>query len=272
MKEGENNYVVGLIIAGILFLLIGLPVLFGTWFTVAPGEKAIKLRLGTITGIYDNGFHFKMPYVDDVVKINTQIQKEQTTAAAASADLQNVTTVLAVNFRIDETKVGDLYTNIGEDYKTKVIDPAIQEAVKAATAKYTAEQLVTQRAKVGDDIKASLIARLTPDNMIVTEISIVNFDFSSAFNEAIEKKVTAEQNALAAKNKLEQVKYEAEQTVASAKAESEAIRLKSDAANNEKYVSLMKIEVQKTMASKWNGVLPVNMYANVPLPLLDLGK
>ncbi len=84
--------------------------------------------------------------------------------------------------------------------------------------------------------------------------------------------MTAEQNALAAKNKLEQIKYEADQKVATAEADAKSIRLQSDAANNEKYVSLKKIEVQLEFAKHWDGKLPVNLYGSAPIPFLDLGK
>ena len=107
-----------------------------------------------------------------------------------------------------------MYQRIGKDYGPKVIDPAIQEVVKAVTAKYTAEQLITKRAIVTDEIQTQLSSKLGASDIQVTSVSIVNFDFSQSFNQAIEAKVTAEQNALASKNKLDQVKYEAEQRIA----------------------------------------------------------
>jgi regulator of protease activity HflC (stomatin/prohibitin superfamily) len=167
-------------------------------------------------------------------------------------------------------RVQELWKTIGSDYKVRVIDPAIQEAVKAATAKYTAEELITKRAVVRDDIKTNLVARLQPDYIQVSDVSIVNFDFSASFNEAIEAKVTAEQQALMQKNLLEKVKFEAEQKVATAKAEAESIKLQSDAADNEKYIELKRLEVQLKMSEKWDGKLPQNVYAGAPLPILNM--
>jgi regulator of protease activity HflC (stomatin/prohibitin superfamily) len=204
--------------------------------------------------------------------MNYQTNKEQVDVSAASKDLQTVRAVVALNYNLMPDKVGQLYSEIGSEYKSKLIDPAIQEAVKAATARYDASELVTKRELVKEEIKELLIKRLSAVYIQASEVSIVNFDFSPEFNTAIEAKVTAEQSALQAKNKLEQIKFEAEQTIATARAESESIRLKSDAANNEKYVALQRIEVQRAFAQKWNGQLPVNMYGSAPLPFLQLEK
>jgi regulator of protease activity HflC (stomatin/prohibitin superfamily) len=157
-----------------------------------------------------------------------------------------------------------LWKSVGEDYKIKIIDPAIQEAIKAVTSKYTAEELITKRSQVKDDAKVVLAERLTKEFIIVDELSIVNFDFSKSFNEAIEAKVTAEQNALASKNKLEQVKYEAEQRIVQAKGEAEAIKIQAEAIQNqggEAYVNLKAIE-------KWNGTLPT--YTGGAMPFINV--
>ncbi len=275
----ENTHVgrwVAGIVAALVVLFVGMPLVFGSWFTVNPGEQGIVIRLGSINRIATAGFNFKVPYIESVVKIDTQTQKEQTTAEAASSDLQTVHTEVAVNYSIDSSKVVDLYTRIGEDYKSRVIDPAIQEAVKATTAKYTAEELITKRPAVQDDIKSSLVSRLSLQDIDVSAVSIINFDFSPTFNAAIEAKVTAEQTALAAKNKLDQIKYEAEQTVATAQAQAESIRLQSEAANNDKYVALKQLEVQKAFADKWNGVGCQNncwgANAQNPIPFLNITK
>lgn len=255
-------------VIGVLVLVL---ILFLTPFTIiGVGEKGIVINFGKVSRVLDPGIHGLTPFTESVVKMDIQTQKEQTDATAASADLQNVNTSVAINYNVDPSKVVELYSQIGTSYASRVIDPAIQEAVKAATAKYTAEELITKRPAVTEDIKTALTERLTPDFITVTSVSITNFAFSATFNAAIEAKVTAEQNALAAKNKLAQIEYEAQQTVATAKATAESIRLQSDAANNEKYVRLKQVEVQLALAQKWDGKLPVNMYAGAPLPLLNI--
>jgi regulator of protease activity HflC (stomatin/prohibitin superfamily) len=116
-----------------------------------------------------------------------------------------------------------------EDIKRVLIDPAIQESVKAATAKYTAEELITKRTLVREDIMTNLKNKLSIDNIDIIALNITNFKFSDTFDIAIENKVKAEQDALTQKNKLEQIKYEAQQTIESAKAQAESIRIQAQA-------------------------------------------
>ncbi len=243
------------VVIGVILIII-LSVLFSSFGTVATGQVGVKRTLDKVSGLVPPGLYIKIPYFQDVVKMDVQVQKEQTTASAASKDLQTVSAQIAVNYQIDQDKVLDLFSRIGENYKVKVIDPAIQEVVKAATAQYTAEELITKRPEVTEKIQTALVEKLAASDILVspTGVSITDFDFSVSFNDAIEKKVTAEQNALAAKNKLEQVKYESEQVVVAAEAEGKAIALKSQAASNEKYVSLKRLEVQEKAIEKWNGV------------------
>lgn len=258
-------FIVSLVIAVLVFVFLPFTV-------VDTGTVGMVYRFGQITRVLNPGIHYKTPLIESVTEIDITSQKEQVPAQAASKDLQNVNATVAVEFAVEPSKVTNLYQEIGGGYKAKVIDPAVQEAVKSATAKYTAEELITKRELVREDIKLSLSTRLSGAYIQLKQVSIVNFDFSDSFNAAIEAKVTAEQNALAAKNKLEQVKYEAEQKVATAKAEAESIRLQSEAANNEKYVSLKRLDVELEWAKKWNGQYPQNIYASAPIPLLNLGK
>ena len=237
---------------------------------VGAGERAVVLKLGAVDRVLSEGLHWVTPFVEDTEVLDVRTQKEEIDVNAASKDLQNVSARVALNYNLMPEKVDTLWKEIGEEYKARIIDPAIQEAVKAATAKYTADELITKREVVRDEMRASLKERLAKEYILVSEVSIVDFNFSASFNSAIEAKVTAEQTALAAKNKLEQVKFEAEQRVATAKAEAEAIRVQSEAANNEKYVSLKKVEVQLEMAKRWNGVLPVNVYGSAPIPFLEI--
>ena len=207
----------------------------------------------------------EQPIIQKIKKINVQTQKEQVNATAASSDLQTVTTVVALNYHLDPNAVGKLYQEIGDDYKTKVIDPRIQDVVKATTAKHTAEQLITRREQVKDETTQLLREQLRESNIIVESVAFVNFDFSQSFNSAIEAKVTAEQNALSAKNKLEQVKYEADQRITQAKGEAEAIRIQAQAIQAQggaEYVNLKSVE-------KWNGQLPTYMMGN-SVPFVNL--
>lgn len=232
-----------------LMIAITLVLILAPFTIVGAGEVGVVTRVGAYTRTMGPGMHWLTPLVEGVDKFDVQTQKEQVEASAASADLQTVNTTIAVNYNVDPQRVGDLYVRIGEDYKGKVIDPAIQEVVKAITAQYTAEELLTKRADVTTLIQTQLASRLLPSDIVVTSISITDFKFSDSFNAAIEAKVTAEQNALAAKNKLDQVQFEAQQTVATAKAQAEAIQIQAQAINSQggaDYVALQKIK-------QWDG-------------------
>lgn len=236
--------------AAVLVLLFSISPLI----IVRAGQKGVVLRWGAVTGeILDPGIHWITPVMKSVKKLDIQIQKEEVEASSASKDLQIVTSKVALNFHLDGNRVSELWKTIGAEFKMKVIDPAIQESVKAATAKYTAEELITKRELVKEDIKNSLRERLTKDFIVVDELNIINFDFSESFNSAIEKKVTAEQSALAAKNKLEQVKYEASQTIESAKAQAEAIKIQAQAITSQggsDYVKLQWIKAWEAGGAK----------------------
>ena len=257
-------YVIKRIILGIIILIL----LFGSFRIVGAGERGVRLTLGQVSDdVLGEGFSFKLPLVQSIKILDVKIQKEQITATAASKDLQNVSAQVALNYHLEANRVNKLWQSIGSDYKIRIIDPAIQEAVKAVTANYTAEELITKRSQVKDDAKTALTERLAKEFIIVDELSIVDFNFSSSFNQAIESKVTAEQNALAAKNKLEQVKYEAEQRISEAKGEAEAIRIQAQAIQNQggaEYVNLKWVE-------RWNGVLPTTMLGN-STPLINIGR
>lgn len=262
--EREAN--VGKIIGWSVVALIVLILLMGSFTTVSAGQRAVVLRFGAVNRVLDNGVHFKLPFAESLHKISVQTQKEQVETDAASQDLQTVKATVAVNYNVSPEKVTELYVNLGDDYKSRVIDPAIQEAVKAATAKYTAEQLITQRPQVKDDILSSLKGILLNKDIQVSDVSITNFEFSTSFNQAIEAKVTAEQQALQAKNKLDQVKYEAEQTVASAKAQAEAIQIQAQAIEQQGGANYVMLQI----ANKWDGHLPQTMIPGQTLPFLNI--
>ena len=249
----------------ILFLLLNPIVLIGA------GERGVVLNLGAVSDtIMNEGLNFITPFVQSVHVFDVKMQKDEIQTGAASKDLQEVKTMIALNYHLVPTEVNKLYQNIGTDFKNRVIDPSIQEAVKAATAKFTAEEAITKRQAVREEIKKLLSERLAREFIAVDEVSITDFDFSPEFNKAIEAKVTAEQQALQSKNVLEQKKFEAEQIVVTATATAQSIRIQSEAANNEKYVALKALEVQSEAVRKWNGVLPTQMIPGATVPFLNL--
>lgn len=252
---------------GILATII-LIALFGSFGTIEAGHVGVETRLGKVVGIKSPGFYVKLPLIESITDMDAQTQKEQVDASAASNDLQNVTATVAVNFHVNPVDAGTIFQNVGADYQSRVIDPAIQESIKSVTANYTAEQLITEREKVREEILALLTTKLQVYGVNTDSLNIVNFAFSDTFNTAIEAKVTAQQNALAAQNKLVQVQAEADQTVATAKAQAEAIQIQAAAINSQGGADYVELQAVK----QWNGVLPTQMYPGGTLPFLSVIK
>src|SRR3990167_1791682 len=176
-KEGQVQ--VGKVIFHAISLLLVLIVLFGSFGSIKAGEKGVLLQFGAVTGkVFDEGLFIKVPFIQKVQHLDVKIQKEEVEVSSASKDLQTVTAVIALNYHLQSDKVANLWQGIGKSYKERIIDPAIQEAIKASTAKYTAEELITKRPQVKDDVKTLLTERLIKEFISVDEFSIVNFDFS----------------------------------------------------------------------------------------------
>lgn len=260
MKNEEDNImnVFKLAAFAILGIIIAVALLTSV-VTIPAGNRGILLTWGQVTGTLGEGLHFTIPFMQSVQPINIQTAKYETDASAASKDLQLVNTKIAVNYHIPQTIIQDLYTNVGLGYESRVIQPAIQEAVKASTAQFSAEQLITRRADVKDKITLEVRERLSKYGFELESVSITNFDFSAQFNAAIDAKVTAEQNALKAKNDLDRIKLEAEQQIATATAEAEGLRIQNEELkNSDKVLVLRWIE-------KWDGHLPQFMSSDSKL-------
>ena len=162
---------------------------------------------------------------------------------------------VALNYHIIPEKANVVYQTIGIEFQERMIDPAIQEVMKAVTARYTAEELITKRPAVSAEMQESLKTRLLRSNISVDAFSIVSFSFSSIFTDAIEAKQTAEQNALKAERDLDRIKVEAQQTITAATAEAEALRLQKMNISPD-LIELRKIEANLKAIEKWNGILP----------------
>jgi regulator of protease activity HflC (stomatin/prohibitin superfamily) len=245
MKKA-GKYAIYFVIA--IILLIGV---FGTVGTIGAGERGVVLQFGAVQDkIFDEGLYFKIPLIQQVVIMDVQIRKDEVAASASSKDLQIVTSKIALNYHLDPAAVNKIWQEVGKDYNSRIISPSIQEAVKAVTAKFTAEELIIKREEVKDQIKLNLAERVAGRSIMIDEFNIIEFSFSPAFNEAIEAKVTAEQLKLKADRDLERIVIEADQWVAEAKGKAEAIQVEAQALrSNPKVVELRWIE-------KWDGKVP----------------
>lgn len=267
---GEISYRMVGLFAGAFLLLI---ILLMSIHVVNYGERGVLTTWGKVSpDPLPEGIYFKMPVAQNIYNMDVKVQKMQGVADSASKDLQSLDTTIALNYHIDDAEATVVYKNIGtlRMIEDKVIDPGIQEACKAGTAQFTAEELITKRPLVKETIKELLGERLSHYGIILDDFSIVNFQFSSEFDVAIEHKVTAEQNALRAQWELEKYKIEQQMQIEAAKAYADAIltRAKADAnatviraeADAEAFrlrnAELTPILVEYLQLMQWNGVLP----------------
>jgi regulator of protease activity HflC (stomatin/prohibitin superfamily) len=227
----RNKAPIFAVIAGVV-LLLGIILFASCYEVVDPGHRGVHVAFGTLTEhSYNEGLHIKAPWAA-IHELNVQEQIVNTSATAASSDLQTVTTQVAVNYKPDADMVWWLYQTIGrsgEIWQTTKLNPITQESVKAVTAKYTAENLIKHREEVKSEIERIITTRAKATNLIVTAVNITDFRFSAAFDHAIEAKVQAEQDALRAKNELEKEKIEAEKQVVKSRAEAEMKGLQATA-------------------------------------------
>ncbi|WP_127020683.1 prohibitin family protein [Flagellimonas beolgyonensis] len=243
---------------------------FKPWVQIGAGERGIVQNFGAVQDVVlDEGIHFKIPIVQTVIPMDVKIQKIMTDAASSSSDLQDVDLSVALNYHIIPDKANLVYQTIGVEFKERIIDPAIQEVMKAVSAKYTAEELITKRPAVSSEMQEALTSRLLASNISVDAFSIISFSFSQTFTDAIEAKQTAEQNALKAKRDLDRIKVEAEQTIAAATAEAEALRLQKMNISPD-LIELRKIEANLKAIEKWNGILPQVTGAGA-IPFIGVG-
>ncbi|MDE7365326.1 MAG: prohibitin family protein [Ruminococcus sp.] len=259
-SKGSAGKIAGLAVAGVIAV-----VLIASSFTIVPaGNTGVVLTLGKVSNTsFGEGFHLKIPFVQAVENMSNKIQVYETPASAVSKDLQTVSSNIAVNYRLVSDKSADMYQNVGTDYQTVLITPVVQECMKSATAKYTAEQLITERQAVGDEVKSALDAKLNSYGIYIEKFNIVNFDFSAEFNNAIEAKQVAEQNLLKTETEQKQAitiaEAQAKQKVIAAEANANAILAEAQAqaeANRLIEASLSEKVIAYQQIDKWDGVMP----------------
>ncbi|MEM7181319.1 MAG: prohibitin family protein [Spirochaetota bacterium] len=248
----------------VLILIIVFAVQLLNPFTkISAGHRGVILNFGAVSDrVLSEGLHFRVPIVQSIVEIDVRVKKNETKTNASSKDLQTITTHIALNFHLDPAKVNILYRDVGESYEVNIIDPAVKEVVKAATAKYTADEVITKREVVSNTIKEALAKRLAKYNILIDDFSIKDFSFSKAFADAIEAKQEAEQLAQKAERDLKRVEMEAKQKIERAKADAETLRLKNQ--------SVTPLMIQLNAIEKWDGKLPTYMAPGAPLPFIKL--
>ncbi len=223
----------GVAVAVILVGLVG-----GMFTTIPAGHRGVVIRFSAVTGtILEEGLQVKLPVLDTVVMMSIQTQKYEVPSSAVTKDLQDVSTTIALNWKLDPSMADEVYRTLGTEFISRIAAPAVQEVIKQITAQYDAEDLILKREEVRNEIFDSLSIRLQERGIVAEMLSITNFTFSATFTAAIEAKVAAEQAVLEAENKLERVKVEAQQ--AEAEAEGFANARIAEAEGEAEYISVV---------------------------------
>ena len=272
-------------IIGFILLVV---VLSASVKIVEAGHRGVLLNFGAVdtSRSLSEGIHFVTPFRDNVIQMEVRTQKTVENAASASRDLQDVSTQVAVNYHINPETAQLLYQQLGYDYANRVIAPAIQESVKQVTARFNAENLITNRETVKSEIEQQIKQRLAAYNIAVEALSITEFQFSEQFRRAVEAKVEAEQRALQANNDLRRIEIEAQQAearaigeqqaniaraegvrqaaVLQAQGEAEAIQIvEAQLRENPRYLEWLKTQ-------RWDGVLPLVTGGGGATPFIEI--
>lgn len=264
----KNGQVVERVKRSAVYFIGGLVVvilLFGTYVTIPSGFCGVMTTFGAASQkVLAPGLHFKMPFVQGIVKMNVQVQKNQLTEHAASLDLQDVETTVATNWNINNSDASWIYQQIGmEDVlNDRIIQPVVSNAIKAVVAHYNAEDLVEKRDQVRGQIEDLIRKNLKPYhvNVDVDGVSITNFSFSPDYERAIEQKQVAQQRAQQAEYELQQAKVEAERQIAQAQGQAQAQKLLQQ--------TLTPQLIQQQAIQKWDGHLPNVVGSSGVMPMI----
>jgi regulator of protease activity HflC (stomatin/prohibitin superfamily) len=230
--------------------------------TVQSGYRGVVLHLGAVQDrVLGEGFHFRTPFVEQVVQMEVRTQKFQAAVSAASKDLQEVRSTIALNYRIDPQQVNKIYQQLGVNYQDRVISPTIQESVKASVAKFNAEELITQRETAKDAIAQTIRTTLSSNNLVVQNVFITDFQFSQSFSDQIEQKVVAFQKFLTEQNNLRAIEVVANQTVAQAEGQARANAARASGESEAINIITQQLRespeyLQWQAITKWNGQMP----------------
>lgn len=247
-------------------LLLLIAIIFTPFSLVNAGERGVLMEFGKVQNkILGEGIHLIIPIFHTVKKLSVRVQKQEISAEASSKDLQDVFTDVALNWHIIPEKANAIYQQIGDESAIvdRIINPAIEEVLKAVMAKYTAEELITNRGEVKAAVDNLLTIRLTNYYIAVDDISLVHVHFSERFDEAVEAKQIAEQEAKRAEFVAQKAAKEAEAKVNIAKGEAEAQRLVRE--------TLTPDILQKQAIEKWDGSMP-KIVGNNGVRLFDLSQ
>ena len=250
------------IIAAIVTFVVIIIFMFESVVVVEAGHRGVVLYVGAVENrVLGEGIHFIIPFAEQVVQLEVRTLKFQADATAASNDLQEVQTTIALNYHISPSQANIIYQQLGADYADRIIAPTIQESVKASVAKFNAEELITKRATAKAVIAQSIANTLGARDIVVETVFITDFEFSQAFASQVESKVVAFQKYLTEQNNLKAVQVVANQTVVHANATARSNVAKANGESQAIKIITVQLKqspeyLQWLSINRWNGQMP----------------
>ena len=248
----------------VLGLLLCFLVMCNPFAMVGPGERGIKIRLGEVQPeSYGEGLHIIFPFIQKFKTMDVKTQRNTLTTAVYTKDIQQARITYVINYNVQPDKVNKLFQEVGMDYVSTILTPVVEGTIKDIIGKWNAQDLIANREKATGDILIKLQSSLSDNYINVSDFQMTEINYSDVFEKAIESKVTAEQEALKAKNKTVQVQEEAKQKVIAAEAEAKSMAIRAQALNQNKSL------VQYEAVQKWDGKMPEYMLGN-SMPFINL--
>lgn len=260
----EKSFNTKTIVVVCVIVVAAVVLLFNSFTVVNEGYIGIKYRFGKIIrSDMTAGLNPHIPFIEEIQQVDTREQVYSVLTDAYTSDTQTVDSLsLKLNYYYDGTQLSEIIRNIGiANVETKLLVPNVAKIAKNEIGKVKAEDLVQSRSEVQSAIFESLKETLAPNGIIVTAFAIENLSFDDAFEQSIQAKVIAAQDALKMQNKTAEREEEAKQQVIAAQAEADSQKIKADAeayaikvvqeqlTQSPNYIEYLKI-------NNWDGVLP----------------
>lgn len=264
------NKIIAAVMATIIFIMV---IIFANSITTVPtGCVGVKTRFGQVQDtVIQEGLNMKTPFIEKIVKIDCKTKKLETTSEGSTRDLQTVNISVAVNYNVNKDTANQLYREIGVDYENVIINPAILESIKSAVAQYTAEELITKRAEVSNNIQDTITAKIGTRGFTINGFNITNIDFSDAYNAAIEAKAVKQQEVETTKAELEKQKIQNEKEISQAEKDARVMELQNQQIT-ENTLRLKELEIKQNLINKWNGAYPSTMLGSDANTLFRIGE
>lgn len=225
------------------------------WEIVDTGHIGVKTQFGKIieSGIPE-GLQFYMPFTGkSISEVDLRIQKAEGEESTFTKDNQEVKVKFTINYRLDVKQTETIYRNGNSSYFDQVAPQIIIGTMKEVVGQFNAETIVSQRAKVNDDVQRAIKDKLATKAIVLDNFEVTNFTFDPQYQQANESKMIATQKALEAKNTTAQIREQREQAILTAQGEAEAMKIKSAALANNPGLTAYEI------AKAWNGILPLTL-------------